>query len=145
MLRCKLRTTKHMMMMMPILAFSHLNQILGWMSYRDQDYENMLRSDYSSFSSASKWISVAIRTAQIAALYFISESILTVPLYMKYMCKASHRKPLCSSISEHQKIAKVRLRPCMYSPSRRIYLYMPDKKKPQVWRKNYPSICLMLN
>lgn len=33
-----------MMMMMPILAFSHLNQILGWMSYKDY-YENMPRSD----------------------------------------------------------------------------------------------------
>lgn len=115
---------------MPILTFPHLNQILRWMSYRDQDYEYMLRSDYSSFSSASKWISVAIRTTQIAALYFTSESILTMLLHMKYIYKASHRKPLCSSlsVSEHQKLAKVRLCPRMYLPSRRINLYMSHKK-----------------
>lgn len=51
-------------------------------------------------------------------------------LYIKYICKARYRKPLCSSLSlsEYQKLAKVRLCPCRYLPLRRIHLNLPCTK-----------------
>lgn len=73
------------------------------------------------------------------------ESILTVLLYLKYLCKASHRKPLCPSlsVSEH-KLTKVGLHPCVYSSARRLHQYMLCQKSPQIWRKNYLSASCLI-
>lgn len=52
------------MMMISILAFFHLNQILGWMSYKDY-YENMLNSDEAVSVVPFKSISVATKTPEL--------------------------------------------------------------------------------
>lgn len=74
---------------------------------------------------------------------YTSEYILTVLLYMKYISKASHRKPLCSSllVREHQANKSEAASRCVFTCKETVSVHATQKK---TWRKNYLfSSCLI--